>query len=171
MRTFIQRIETLSWLFGPASLTLLLVFGSHFPKHLNLFSDYVPLFAVISIYYWVLFKPPLMPFWFLFGLGLLQDALSSTPLGTSSLVFMLFRIIVLSQRRIFSRERFWAVWFGFMLLSLLAFFGYWTILSIAAKQMVPVVAGVVQWLATVAFYPLIHILFNKVYAGIPADIA
>ena len=160
-------MELLSWQLGPASLTLLLVFASYFPKRFNGFSDFVPLFAVIAVYYWGLFRPTLLPNWFLFVIGLLQDALSGMALGTSSLIFIVFRLVVMSQRRVFSREQFWAMWLGFALMSVAVFFGYWLISSFVFQAFIPLSSGVIQWAITSAIYPLIHMLFNRMYATIP----
>lgn len=167
MKKLLQKLEMISWQLGPASLTLLLVFASFFPKRINGFADFVPLFAVISIYYWGLFKPESIPNWFLFLIGLFQDSVTGTALGTSALIFIVFRMVVISQRKVFSREQFWAMWVGFILLSVPVFSGYWLVLCFVHGTLMPMMAGIVQWAATAAFYPLVHVLFNRMYATMP----
>lgn len=163
-----RRLEMTSRSLAPALLTLLLVFLSAVPKRITLAAEFVPLMAVIAIYYWSLFRPSSMPFWFVFLLGLVQDALFGYPLGLSAFIYVLLRLGVASQRRNFSRAVFWAVWFGFTALSLGAFFLYWVLLSAFHDGIRPIGAAGLQWMLTVALYPVFHHFFNKIYVTLPA---
>lgn len=150
-------------------ITLALVLLMAIPKRSLLASDMLPAFPLIAAYYWGLFREQLMPYWFLFVLGLLQDALMGLPLGASSLVFLMFRMLVVTQKRLIARETFWGLWVGFLLMSLIAFAGYWLVLSLYHDAWLPLRASMMQWLLTAASYPLIHVLFTRLYRLLPKE--
>ena len=52
-----------------------------------------------------------------FGLGLLQDLLSGTPLGMTPMIYVLVYWVVLTQRRFFLGTSFAMLWFGFALIA------------------------------------------------------
>lgn len=59
----------------PALLGLFLILFSLVPVGAPNLSGIMPLFSVMAIYYWSIYRPDLMPGWAAFSLGLLQDIL------------------------------------------------------------------------------------------------
>lgn len=123
--------------------------------------------CLISIYYWTIFRPNAMPFWFVFVLGVIRDSLMGTPLGLSSLVFLLFRLYVLSQQRFLAKEAFFAMWMGFGLVAVPTLTAYWLFSSIYFRSLLPFAPLAMQWVFTFGLYPLLHILFNALYSALP----
>jgi rod shape-determining protein MreD len=162
----VDRPHKSKWLTGivsPAALTLLLVVLSASPKRIIMIGDFVPLFAAIGIFYWALFRPKRMPYWFIFILGLVQDALFGMPLGISSLAYLLFRYMVGSQRRLFIKEAFWAVWAGFSGFASLLFIFIWVVMSLYHQMVLPFASSILQWIFTALCYPLLHLLYTRLY--------
>ena len=62
-------------------------------------SPIVPSLAIIAIYYWVIYRPDLMPGWAVFLLGLIQDLLGGGPVGVHALVFLLLVATLLTTLR------------------------------------------------------------------------
>ena len=153
----------------PGALALLLVFAGAMPLRAVLMADLLPPFSLMAIYYWGLFRESLMPFWFVFLLGLLQDALLWSPLGASSLTFLLFRMLVLGQKRLLTRDTFWSLWMGYAVLSLFACLVFWMAVSYAATQWLPAESGLMQWVVGAACYPFMHLLFTRIYKHIPKE--
>lgn len=152
-------------LFGAmsAALTLLLILLSATPKRILPLADILPLFALMHIYFICLFYPAFLSYVFLFLAGLLQDILLQTPLGLSSLIFLLMKLIIYYRRRHLARHVFPAIWIGFGLaMSVLALL-QWGILCAYYDKWLPMHNGIIQWLLTVLLYPPIHLVLTKIY--------
>lgn len=162
-----QKIEDFTRMLIPGLCTLLLLVLSLVPiglKGMGLFPVDV---CLISIYYWAIFRPAALPFWFAFLLGVVRDALMGMPLGISSLVFLLFRLAVLSQQRYLVKETFWATWAGFGLVAVPVLLLQWLLASAFFQSLLPVGDVIMQWVFTFGLYPLLHIVFNALYRFLP----
>lgn len=153
--------------FLPALLTLLLILLSLMPSRFFPMAEITPLLALGSVYYWVLFKPRLLPLWIVFVLGLAQDSLSGLPLGLTSFLSLLFWLVAASQRRIITRQTFWTVWFAFTLMAAGYVLLYWLLLSTSYGVRLPLAPACLQWALTVGCYPPLHLLSTRVYARLP----
>lgn len=162
-----QKVEHFTRMLIPALFTLFLFIISISPIGFWGFAYFPIDVCLISIYYWTIFRPKTLPFWFVFVLGLVKDSLMGTALGLSSLIYILFRMIVFSQQRHWVQESFFALWFGFGMLCVPTLASQWLIASALAKSALPALDAVIQWAITFAFYPVLHILFNAVYRFLP----
>jgi hypothetical protein len=90
-------------------------------------------------------------------------------LGISSLVFILFRLMVFTQQRFLVKETFWATWLGFGLAALPAFILQWLLTSAFNRTILPVTPLAMQWVFTFGLYPLLHIVFNALYSFLPGQ--
>ena len=121
----------------PVALTLVLVFISLAPFPVPGYVQVTPMLTLISVYYWSIYRPDLMPLAATFGIGLVQDVLTGAPLGMSALVLLLVQGAVVAQRRFFLGKTFLVVWWCFMLVApaaavvswLLASLYHWTIIG------------------------------------------
>jgi rod shape-determining protein MreD len=166
MQSFWQRIDQLSCKLTPSVLTVFMVLLAAVPLHIPGINQIMPLFALINIYYWGVYYPGVMPYPFLFALGLLQDTLTRTPLGVSSFVYMAFAFLLIVQRRIFGKMLFATVWFGFVTLSAIAVLLMWCIMSIYSLRWLPLGSSLLQWGMTCFSYPLLHLLLTRIYRRI-----
>jgi rod shape-determining protein MreD len=162
MRFIWQRLERFSLAVTPAALTVLMVLVSAVPLHIPGIGHMMPHLALISIYYWEMFCPGLMPFTFLMVLGLIEDTLHGMPLGVSSAVNIVFALMLIREQRTFGNARFKAVWLGFSLLSFLALALEWVIVSFYYGGILPVEAHLLRWVATCLCYPPLHLLLTRI---------
>lgn len=153
----------------PALIMLIMVVLNTLPLRIPGFEDFMPMLNVICVYYWAIYQPRLIPYWFLFLLGIVQDAMLGQLLGASSLLFMLLKLFLMTQRRFLSREAFIAVWIGFVIFSLMAAIGYWLVASYRQEAFILQAQPIIQWGMTVATYPLLHSLFNYLFARLSGD--
>lgn len=167
MHDFGQKMDYAARMMLPAIVTLLLVILIQLPVGLAGLSNFPPHIAFISIYYWSVFHPGTMPYWFLFLLGLFLDALAGAPLGFSSLFFILFRFLILTQRRLLARETFFAAWFGFALLLFAVLLLQWVSMGLFYRSLPPYTPVAMQWCLTAGLYPLAHIFFSFLYRQLP----
>lgn len=70
-------------------------------------------FLLVGVYFWLIFRPALIPYPLLFMSGLLLDFLSGGLVGLYALCFMVLGIIVRNQRRYLLGQSWSVVWAGF----------------------------------------------------------
>ncbi len=167
MHDISQKTDHLARMMLPGLLTLALFLVLQLPVNIAGLAVFPPQICLISLYYWSVFHPQTMPFWFAFLLGLLVDSLLMLPLGLSSFVFLLFRFAVLMQQRLMVRGGFLHAMVEFALMALGAQAVYWLAMTLFAGGMIPLAPLIMQWVMTVGLYPLAHILFSRVYKWLP----
>ncbi len=151
---------------APGVFAIVLVVASGFLLPFPHFSLVFPLFPVMAIYYWCLYWPALFPQWLVFLTGLLQDLLTGLPLGISALVFLLFRWLVMSQRRTLVKEPFAVIWGGFTVAAALQGIMIWIVLSLYYAALMPWQEGAVQVAMTALLYPCFHLVFVYLYLSL-----
>lgn len=162
-----QKLDYLSRMILPALTTVILLLLTMLPMGMSGIAYFLPDICLISIYYWSIFRPSTMPFWFLFLLGILRDALFGSLLGLSSLVFIFFRVIVLMQQRYLFKETFTAMWFSFAGATALGLLLLWMLASAYSGTLLSLEAAFMQWVFTCGAYPLAHSGFGYVYKHLP----
>jgi rod shape-determining protein MreD len=165
-----QKIDHYARMLVPGICVLLLLVLSLAPLGMMGLALFPVDICLISIYYWVIFRPTALPFWFVFLLGIIRDALTGMPLGISSLLFLLFRIVVLSQQRYLVKETFWATWLGFGIVTIPVLGLHWLLASAYVRAAQPLMPVMMQWVVTFGLYPMLHILFNMLYGFLPPPI-
>ena len=159
--SLLQRMDQWVRQLLPFGLTLALVLVNAVPTRLPGFAPVVPLLPLIGVYYWAIYRPELLPPSVAFALGLVNDVISGTPLGVSSLVYLLTQGMTASQRRFFHSKPFLIAWWGFSLVGMGAFSLQWALVSLIVGRMLEVRAVMFEFLMTVSFYPLLGWLFAR----------
>ncbi len=117
-----------------------------------------PLFLLMGVYYWAIYRPSIIPPVFLFALGLGLDFLAGTPLGLQCFVYMVAAYVLRGQRRFFLGQSFIMVWSGFALTALMAAFLIWGIYGLGKVNLSPVMPVLGQVLVSVLLYPAVSLL-------------
>ena len=150
----------------PAFITTGLAIFFLSSKHLSGFGQLMPALPLMPVFYWGLTHSRDMPYWFLFTLGMVMDAVMGAPLGLSSLLYMFFLKLVHMQRRYIHKEGFIIKWGYFAALLAvidtldgiaLSFF------NVGAFSVAP---AFLQWLLTICCYPILHKLFDGLHEHI-----
>lgn len=152
---WMQRVDVALREATPALLTLVLIVLGVVPLRLPEFAVIVPSFALMSVYFWTLYRADLMPAPVVFGLGLFQDVLSGGPLGVGAFVLLATYGAVLNQRRVLMRRTFAIGWFGFVGVALGAFTLNWLIMTALSLTLFDPLAAGMQYVMTVALYPVV----------------
>lgn len=150
----------------PFALALLLVMAGMVPLRLPDLSPIVPLFGLIAVYYWSIYRPDLLPGWAVFLLGLVQDLLSGGPVGVYALVFLLLSAAVGSQRRFLATGSFTVVWAIFLPVAATAFFLMWLLYCLNLDLLIDARSVTFQYLTTIAVYPCLAWLFAQAQRAI-----
>ena len=167
MYGFWVRIDIIARSLIPFLLTLALVLVSQVPLHIPGYVKMMPMLAMISIYYWCIFRPDLMPMTLVFLLGLFQDMLSGAPLGLHSFLFLAGYALVASQRRFFQGTSFGIVWWGFMIVGAFVAFLEWLLSSLIGQTFLSPSPVLFSYLFSMAAFPILAVPMLILHRSLP----
>ncbi len=139
----------------PFALTMVLTLLTVLPLQVPGLGVAGPVWTLMGLYYWVLYRPDLMPVGAVFVVGLMLDALSGTPLGSNALIFLLLHRLVVSQRRFFYGKTFSIIWLGFALVAAGTFAATWLLTSVWHGAFLDPRGVAFRYLVTLVLFPLI----------------
>jgi rod shape-determining protein MreD len=151
----------------PALVTLTLVFVAYVPTGSPALTLAAPMLSVMSVYYWSVYRPDLMPLWLAFLAGLCQDGLGSAPFGMMALVMVLAGGIATARRRLFANRSFWIGWMGFAMVAAAACAAVWTISSLVASALLDPRLALLQLAVSAAVYPAVAWLLLRAERWLP----
>lgn len=158
-----KRLELLFLSALPALVTSALTIFYLSSKHIGGLSHFMPLLPIMPMFYWGMVQARDMPYWFVFSVGLVMDAVTGLPLGLTSLLFILFLLMVHAQRKYFQKEAFVIKWAYFAAMLAAACAANWVGLSFFLQHGKPLGAVLLQWLFTLCLYPLFHRSFEGLH--------
>ncbi len=160
------RLDIAARRLAPLLLTLVLVVLSQVPMQLPAAMPISPAFAVISIYFWGLHQPDVLPAPAVFAVGLFQDILGGLPIGLNAFMLLVLYGLVVSQRRYFFGKSFVVLWWGFAMLAIVTGFLEWAMMSILSGRFLAVMPVAVEQLTTAALYPVVAYIFVLTHRSI-----
>ncbi len=123
-------------------------------------SHIIPLFDLMMIFYFAAFKNT-FGIWFIFLLGIWNDALNGSPLGTTPLCYILLvKIFSVLNQKMVIKENFRQVWQQFIAFCFLFLTMKWLILSIFNGQFISITNALVQLVLSSCLYVLMHKFFD-----------
>lgn len=150
----------------PLLITLGLVVVSQVPMQLPAAMPIAPAFALISVYFWALHHPDLIPAPAVFVIGLFQDILSGLPIGLHAFILLVVYGLVVSQRRYFFGKSFGVLWWGFATVAVVVGAMEWAAMSLLSVQFLPVLPVAVEQLTAAALYPVVAYVFVLTHRSI-----
>jgi rod shape-determining protein MreD len=139
----------------PVALTALAVLAAYLPFGSAALSRTWPEFWLMSVFFWSVYQPNLMPAGAAFLIGFLNDVLSGMPLGLTALTLVLLQYAALHQRRAFVGQPFLVGWVGFAVLAAVAMVLMWFGASLYYFRLFEPSPVAVKLAITVAVYPLV----------------
>jgi rod shape-determining protein MreD len=119
-------------------------------------SNLIPLFDLMMVFYFTIFKN-IFPVWFVFVLGIWNDALNGNPLGTTAFCYiMLIKLFSLLNSKMMIRENFWQIWQQFIVFCFLFLLMKWAILSVLNATFLNIINPAVQFALSAIIYVLMH---------------
>lgn len=123
-------------------------------------SNIIPLFDLMMIFYFGAFKN-VFGIWFIFLLGIWNDALNGNPLGTTALCYILLvKFFSLLNQKMVIKEKFIQIWQQFIAFCFLFLLMKWAILSIFNGSPYSLITPAVQLVLSSAFYIVMHKFFD-----------
>jgi rod shape-determining protein MreD len=163
--TLLQSVDVGARKALPAALTLLLMLFALTPTNVPGLSPVMPMFALMSVYFWSLYRPELLGYGAVFGFGLLEDLLTATPIGSTALIFLMTQWVVLRQQKFFNAKPFVVTWFAFVFIAAGAAVARWIAVGLVSDAgFTPAGPLFASYLITVALYPLVGWLLAKTQA-------
>ncbi len=152
-------MKLLSPLFNliPCLTVLVMVLGGCLLR----FGEYplLPALFLIPIFYWLIFRPDLLPLWCLFIIGLYYDGLLGHELGLTSLLLISSAFLSSYMRPYLSPHNFLLTWGTFCIYSL-AYICLFCLLSRCGISLL------LSWLYGVILYPLVSWTLSQFHVRI-----
>jgi rod shape-determining protein MreD len=154
----------------PFALTLFLMLFALTPTYVPGLSDVAPMLTLMCVYFWSIYRPDLLGYGAAFGIGILEDLLVGTPLGSGALVLLLCQRVVVHQQKFFNSKPFVVTWAAFAFVALGAALIRWLCVGLVASGgFTPIGALFVAYLISVAIYPLVAWLLAKAQMKLLAE--
>ena len=156
-----QRLDIFSRQLTPFFLTVFIIFLSAVPYEVPSLVSVMPLFSLIAVFHWGVYRSELLPPYAVFAIGIFQDALSGVPMGVFTIIYILTYNVVVAQQRFFARKSFYVVWLGFLVVSAGATFLVWGSLSFFKGSIIDPRAVIVQYMISLGCYPIVAYIFLR----------
>jgi len=128
----------------------------------------VPAVALPCVFFWSVFRPAAMPPPAVFGLGLLQDLLTFSPLGIGVFILLLVHGLAMRWRRHLARQSFLVVWLAFCGFATVASGLGFALQAVLAWMVPPIVPGLHLLGLSTGLYPALAFLLTRTHAAIRA---
>lgn len=158
---FPQRLDSWARAAVPLTLTLVVVVLEVVPLRLPSYAVIAPDLVLMAVFYWTVHRPDLLRAWGAFMVGLLDDILTGTPLGVSSLVLLLVHWTIISQHRMFRGMSFALLWFSFAIVAAGAKLVTLALALVIGHGLIDPTIIFAQYAFTVAVYPLVSLLMGR----------
>lgn len=160
------RLDIVARRLTPLLLTLMLVVLSQVPMQLPATTPIAPAFAVISVYFWGLHQPDVLPAPVVFAVGLFQDILGGLPIGLNAFILLALYGLVVSQRRYFFGKSFGVLWWGFATAAVVIGALQWAVMSLLSGQVLAILPIAIEQMTAAALYPVIAYIFVLTHRSI-----
>jgi cell shape-determining protein MreD len=123
-------------------------------------SGLLPLFDLMIIFYFAVFKNK-FSIWFIFLLGIWNDALNGNPLGTTALCYiLLIKFFSLLNSKLMIKDNFKHIWQQFIAFCFLFLVMKWMILSVFNGAFCSIITPSLQLILSSLTYVLMHKFFD-----------
>jgi len=168
--TIIQHMDITARRLVPFGVTLILMLFSMTPTYVPGLSHVAPMCALMAVYFWSIYRPDLLGYGSTFVIGVLEDILAGTPLGSGALILLLCQRAAFSQKNFFNNKPFGIIWLAFALVAAGASLLRWVCVGLLATSgFTPIGQMTTAYLMTVAAYPIVSWLFAKAHMKLLSD--
>ncbi len=137
----VQRLDRAARQLAPFLTSVVLVMLLALPVYLPGYGQVAVDVGLMTVFYWAIYRPDLFPAIAAFVLGLWEDILVGSPIGSHALILLLANWVIVSQRTFFQGKSFAVIWCCFSLVALAAGLASWVIvcaLNVTVMSPVPV---------------------------------
>jgi len=156
-----QKLDHMARRCVPVSVTVFLLLFGLVPFHAPGVPAVVPMYTLMAVYFWSVYRPEGFGFGAAFAIGVIEDLLVGTPLGSSALALLLCQWVVFNQQKFFSNRPFLEVWLAFTVIASGAAFVKWFCAGIIGAGFLPPGNMFTSLLLTIVIYPVIGWLLAR----------
>jgi rod shape-determining protein MreD len=153
--TALHRLDQNARRLLPTVISLVLTLAVVLPVGLPHWGELAPPLLLISVFYWSTVRPDLMPPTAAFVLGLFQDLLTHSPLGSAALVMVLTQWTMRGQRRYLANRPFFLMWAAFGPVVMIAGTLDWLIYALLNFHVVPIMDALVRMVLGFFLFPVV----------------
>ena len=132
----------------------------------NQLLNFGQLFVFQAIFFWLLFSPKLVPLYIIVIIGILQDIIYISPIGSTGLIFLFLIFLFEKYNKFFLEPSFFELLISFLVLFVIGIISLWALNStINLKLLVIKYTIVYEILLNFLFFPIsyffLHFCFKK----------
>ena len=132
----------------------------------NNFFDFGQLFVFQAIFFWLLYLPKLLPLYIILIIGILQDIIYLSPIGSTALVFLLLIFLFEKYNKFFLEPSFFELFISFIVLFTIGNIIFWALNSLINLKFLPInISFGYEVLSNLFFFPInyffLHLFFKK----------
>ena len=146
----------------PFLLTIAVLLFGVTPIRIPGFSHITPMYGIVIIFYWSIYRPDLVGYGFGFTIGIFEDLLHGSHIGVSVMPILITQWIVFNQQKYFPDDSFITSWFAFFFVAFGAGLIKWLCFGfITDGGFMPILNLIVACLLTAIIFPIISWIFSK----------
>ena len=122
----------------------------------------------MTIYYWSVYRPTLIPAWLIFLAGLCVDVLTMMPLGVNALTAVVTKKVISRQRPYLMGQSFIILWLGFVVVQAAALVFSSIIYGVISDAPLALNSIAFSWIASALCFPFITMALHMVHKILPS---
>jgi len=132
----------------------------------NNFFDFGQLFVFQAIFFWLLYLPKFLPLYIILIIGIIQDIIYLSPIGSTALIFLLLVFLFEKYNKFFLEPSFFELFISFVALFTIGMIALWALSSlINLKFLLININFVYEILLNLFLFPInyffLHLFFKK----------
>jgi len=153
----------------PTLSILFLIFINIFIS--NNFFDFGQLFVFQAIFFWILYTPKLIPLYIILIVGVLQDIIYLSPVGSTALIFLFLVFLFDKYNKLFLEPSFVELFTSFIILFIIGTIAFWGLNSFINLKFLPInINFIYEILLNLFFFPLNYFVLYIFYKKLNLEI-
>ena len=153
----------------PTLSILFLIFINIFIS--NNFFDFGQLFVFQAIFFWILYTPKLIPLYIILIVGVLQDIIYLSPVGSTALIFLFLVFLFDKYNKLFLEPSFVELFTSFIILFIIGTIAFWGLNSFINLKFLPININLIyEILLNLFFFPLNYFVLYIFYKKLNLEI-
>jgi rod shape-determining protein MreD len=129
--------------------------------------DFKPVFFLMAIYFWSIYRPTLTPLFYVFALGLLVDLQAGMPLGANALLLTILHSVVQRQRIFLMGQSFMILWLVFGMVAAVYGAALWLIMSVYLWSLQSIAPALFSFALSILIFPAISYVLLVMHRFLP----
>jgi hypothetical protein len=120
-----------------------------------------------GLYYWLIYRPGLIPPFLILLVGLFRDSITGNIFGFSSFMLLFAYAVGFGIRQHLGGRSFAMIWSAFIFFLIVTQTLEWTIFMVLVHSFIDPLSLLIQMSLTILFYPLLTLILFKVHNWVP----